>query len=1095
MKGKIATKTLIITLLAIVVFAVAAVGTVVFLRDDGEASAAEEGVGTLPVTGADGENNVENSNNEGEDLINPDDGENLQTENNESNVTDVENTDNEGEAITTGTTGENLQYGPAVTTVEEERLVAEETMVGWVKTTIEADYNTRAINYNNLRYVVEYYYDGVKDDEKTDVIEGNAEGDVINTYEDKPERGYEFLEVTDKDGNLFEELVISKNEKDNIIKVYYESPKFEIVKDAEITKKAEGNTVQGKAEVGDIITYTITIFNTGNVPLKQVVVTDEKLGETATIDVTVEEGSKPAIIVDYIVKPEDVNNKETIDNIAVAKLYDEKKDDDATVPVEIKKDFDIVKTAEIIAKAEGNTVQDKAEVGDTIRYTIIISNIGNTDLTGIIVTDEKLNRTETVDITVAEGSKTAIVQDYTVTQEDIDNQIDIYNIAYATLDNTTKNDDAEVPVIEATPTVYIKKDIDAITVDGTTTQIGNIDVSNIKMEMGDTVTYKIVAKNEGKATLSNVQITDNKTVVLNSVTLPERLSDITITTGRTVTANRNLLANDNITLQPGEEITLLVSYTLVKADVVGTNYHQKFVNTAYITGTHNNVNYSDNDNAEIDTEFIQETGSITFNKVWGDTGYEAIRPESIQIQLYQGQTKYGNPVTVTKSSWTKVWNDLPLEDTNGNRITYRVEELNVPDSYTVTGGTMDSNGKITLTNTYKKPTGGTIVKNWTSTSTTQIEVPLDVVFIVDTSSSMIDGGSTRATNTVSAVNSAMASILSYNNNNRVAVVGFSESGYYEGTINSASASVLLRLGRYTATNNEYLTLNDRIISTNVNQLPTQNTRRVEQGTYTQAGIQLGAEQLINSSDKTVTINGQSVKRVPIIILLSDGEPSFYTTSYNDVSNGPKLGAGLLTGDIIPNGKAEYGYYTILSANYYKGLVSGAYHTTAKMFTIAMDLSTHYGNTVLNPTSGNVTTCQNHAELISKNLYKYLKEGYNGTANPYAGAYQYADSSYSGTMSTSALQSAMQGFITSTINQNESKAITADEINAGKISLPNLKIDGAFTLKVNGTNVYNNVKAQNAINDNVIAGNATDGYYLDLTKVTAGATINISYTVK
>lgn len=1088
MQGKIATKTLIITLLAIVVFAVATIGTVVFLRDDGEASAAEEGVGTLPVTGTDGENTVEDSSNQGEELLNPEGEEN--SENGEQGTVE-EGTTGETTTTGTGTTAGNLQYGPATTTVEQERLVAKETMVGWTKTPIEADYNTRAINYNNLRYVVEYYYDGVKDERKTDVIGENAEGDIIDTYEDKPERGFEFLEATDKDGEPFEELIISKNEKDNIIKVYYESPKFEIVKDAEITKKAEGNTAEG-AEIGDTITYTITISNTGNVPLKRVVVTDEKLGKTATIDVTVEEGSKPAIVVDYIVKPEDVNNKTTIDNTATAKLYDEEKDDDATIPVEVKKDFAIEKTAEIIVKAEGNTAEE-AEVGDTIKYTVTIYNIGNVDLTGIVVTDEKLNRTETVDVTVAEASKPAIVQEYVVTQADIDNQKDIYNIAYATLDNTTKSDDAEVPVIDATPVVDIQKDIDAITVDGVTTQIGNVDVSNIKLEIGDTITYKIVARNDGKATLSNVQITDDKTVVLDSVILPTRLSNVTITTGRTVTANNNLLGSSNITLEPGEEITLMVSYKLLKADVIGAQY-KEFINTAYITGTHNEKTYNDNDNATIGTEFIQETDNITFVKVWQDTGYESVRPTSIQIQLKQNQTVY-ETVTVTKDqNWTKVWKNLPLEDINGNRITYSVAEVNVPNVYTVSGGTMNNSNKtITLTNTYIKPTGGTIVRNWTSTSTTQIQVPMDVVFIVDTSGSMMDNNSTRAANTVAAVNSAMASILSYNTNNRVAVVGFSESGYYDGTINTSNASVLLNLGRYTATNNQYLTLNGRIISTNVTELGTQRTRRVEQGTYTQAGIELGANQLINSSNKTVVINGENVKRVPIIILLSDGEPSFYTTSYNNVSAGPKLGAGLLTNDIIPNGKAEYGYYTILSANYYKGAVSTAYGRTAKMFTIAMDLDTHYGDTVLNPTSGNVSSSQGHSELISQNLYTYLNSGYNGTANPYAGAYQYADGSYAGTMSTSALQTAMQGFITSTINENESKTITQDELNSGKVALPNLKTDGAFTLKEGTSIIYSN--CQTAINAGVVKGNATSGYYLDLSQVTAGATISISYTVQ
>ena len=67
-------------LIAILVFATAVVGTVTFLKDDGEASATEEGVGNvLPNTGTDNEQtNPDGEQNPAEDLEgeeNPADGE------------------------------------------------------------------------------------------------------------------------------------------------------------------------------------------------------------------------------------------------------------------------------------------------------------------------------------------------------------------------------------------------------------------------------------------------------------------------------------------------------------------------------------------------------------------------------------------------------------------------------------------------------------------------------------------------------------------------------------------------------------------------------------------------------------------------------------------------------------------------------------------------------------------------------------------------------------------------------------------------------------------------------------------------------------
>lgn len=67
----------------------------------------------------------------------------------------------------------------------------------------------------------------------------------------------------------------------------------------------------------------------------------------------------------------------------------------------------------------------------------------------------------------------------------------------------------------------------------------------------------------------------------------------------------------------------------------------------------------------------QEVDLRVLKKWSGDTGFEEMRPDNIQLQLYQatepGLTqdqltdamKYGEPVTVTGSSWQYMWKDLP----------------------------------------------------------------------------------------------------------------------------------------------------------------------------------------------------------------------------------------------------------------------------------------------------------------------------------------------------------------------------------------------------------------------------------------------------
>ena len=716
------------------------------------------------------------------------------------------------------------------------------------------------------------------------------------------------------------------------------------------------------------------------------------------------------------------------------------------------------------------------------------------------------------------GESTIIeLGEYTVTQEDINAQNLIKNVVLV----NGKQDDVETPVETVTPKVKIEKIISAITVNGFTTTFdeGTL-ISGIKVQIGDIVTYKIEAINNGNATLSNVKITDNKDVVLVSAKLPERLSNVTIATGNKITKNNNLLGTNNITLEPGEKITLTVSYTMLKSDVTGTNYQKDFVNTAYVTGEFNKTKYDDNDDATIQTEFIPSTGSKTFVKVWNDKNYESCRPKTITIQLMNGTIKVQDEITISATeNWSYTWNNIPLEDTSGNMISYTVVEKEIP-GYTASACTTNSKGQLTITNSYKKPVSkeGQIIKTINKETSTEIKVPIDVVFIVDTSGSMETNS--RATSMVNAVNSAATQILNYNEYNRISVVGY--SGTWNDGKNTTDSTVLLPLDRYTAKKssnniNQYLKINGNTISTNVTG-KVNNTRYVDGGTYTQIGIKDGANQLISSTNKTVTINGKEVKRTPVIILLSDGEPTLYTSNYNNVTSQNRMGGGDFA-------SAEMGYYTILSANYYKNQVSTTYGKTAKMYTIGMDMSGIYGKSVLNPTINNITNlCKNSTEVdeygynAAKNLYNCFansKCGFgsveavwnewewkweyrlnmkeqNVTKNPYSN-YSYADDSYVGAMNAQQLEDTMKDIITDVIPNTETWAISTSEIDSAKALLPGLDINGAFSFKVGTAINYTN--CSETIAAGIIAGNEEEGYYIDLTKVPAGSTITVSYTAK
>ena len=288
----------------------------------------------------------------------------------------------------------------------------------------------------------------------------------------------------------------------------------------------------------------------------------------------------------------------------------------------------------VVKEADKTTVK----AGDTVNYTITVTNTGNVTLTKIPVTDVLTTSKGTQNLTLyldkeyttpvteieklevtGEGSTIKLYAKYDVTQADIDAQQTIINVATA-----KDTDSKEVPVTpeKSNPSIDVQKTIVKVK----DTEIpANTEVA-IKAQKDDKITYQIVATNNGNTTLSNVKITDDKNVTLESATLPERLADMTITIGNNINANTNLLGRNDITLQPGETITLTVSYTLQKADVLGS---KDFVNTATATGKYDKTEPKAENSATIETEFTPEKGEKSVEKVWDDENYASNRPNDI----------------------------------------------------------------------------------------------------------------------------------------------------------------------------------------------------------------------------------------------------------------------------------------------------------------------------------------------------------------------------------------------------------------------------------------------------------------------------------
>ena len=529
----------------------------------------------------------------------------------------------------------------------------------------------------------------------------------------------------------------------------------------------------------------------------------------------------------------------------------------------------------------------------------------------------------------------------------------------------------------------------------------------------------------------------------------------------------------------------------------------------------------DSNGMNITNSYEPEKTEVSGTKTWVDydNKYNS-RPESITINLLADGRVVSHKKITENDNWSWNFEDLPVYK-NGQKITYTISED------TVSGYKSKVTG-YNVTNTYTEAPKGTITMNWDTQSTTESPIPVDVVFVLDTSWSMIDKDSSRGTNMVKAVNNAIDEILRFNKNNRISVVGYSEYGVLSNLKvpynNKEHSSVLLPLGRYTANNGQnYLKKSENRIETNIEGYA-KKTRYFEAGTFTQAGIQKGAEQLINSTGKTVKVDGKDVQRVPVIIVVSDGEPTVFSTNYTSPLSGKVLGTSQLK-----NTSAVYGYYTILTANYYKQQVAKAYGTSAKVFTIAMDLTTQYGKTVLNPNNTNVRKCKNWRETdtrnqiedkeISQKLYKYLNnfnqdisascsvgfqqdgkgnyinkakyENVTVVKNPYSN-YGYADKAFANNnMTAEDLQRAMIGSITETVSNKKTHNIDENDRKTGKVYLDKIDITKDFKLEIAGGKTYTSYK--DAENDKLVGFDGKK-YFVDLTKL-IGKTVTVNYRQK
>jgi len=222
-----------------------------------------------------------------------------------------------------------------------------------------------------------------------------------------------------------------------------------------------------------------------------------------------------------------------------------------------------------------------------------------------------------------------------------------------------------------------------------------------------TITNTLIAGDEDEDRTTTITVQKVWENVPEGTTLPESVTVYLVNnttkidgTEVTLTANNNwtytwnnLPVNDT----NGDEIIydlFEVAIDGYSSEVIGPTGTDGGGIQFIVTNTYNAGNEEEN-----------RTTNIVVQKVWENVPEGTTLPESVTVYLVNDTTKIdGTEVTLTaNNNWTYTWNNLPVNDTNGDEIIYDLFEVAI-DGYSseVTGPTGTDTGGIQfiVTNTY-----------------------------------------------------------------------------------------------------------------------------------------------------------------------------------------------------------------------------------------------------------------------------------------------------------------------------------------------------------------------------------------------------------
>jgi len=300
------------------------------------------------------------------------------------------------------------------------------------------------------------------------------------------------------------------------------------------------STTSAILAVDEVVPYTFTVTNIGNVTMSAITVTDPNASGISCPVTTLAPGISTTCTGSHTVTQEDVDAGEVVNTATVAGTTPGGL---PILPVLSNQITIGVAQTESLSILKSSTNQILPAVGVIIPYEFLVTNTGNVTMTGIAVTDPNASGISCPLTTLSPSASTSCTATHTATQADIDSGA-VTNTATVV---GTPPDGTPIPPIPS----------NEVTITGTQNpalSIVKASTTTTVTTAGQTVPYTFTVTNTGDVTITEIAVSDPTTA---GATCPQT------------------------TLDPGISTICTATHTVTATDLDSG----QLVNTATVTGT------------------------------------------------------------------------------------------------------------------------------------------------------------------------------------------------------------------------------------------------------------------------------------------------------------------------------------------------------------------------------------------------------------------------------------------------------------------------------------------------------------------------------